>query len=248
MTDPNIQAAQKEAAAGLVQRARLFDQNAIGMIDSIRKNANMGNERAKSAFAAIAQYIRANPAKTSMGADVQTALGRIKHPGNSDEVILGSLGSLPGLGELDAVRVACILLSRGPALSRGRITRMHAVYPTQMAKDIFELGLDNCTEESAIAAFKHDLSESLEGVLCAGYCVGVGRSIQLAAMGKIPVTHLSRGIAWELGRLQDETEMVIETQESGESSKLFSSENYRIEEDVLTVNTADGRTVRRRLW
>lgn len=253
MTNSNIASAQREAAASLVQRARLFDQNAIGMIDSIRKNAAVGNERARSAFQAIADYIRQNPAQASMGEEVKTALGRIKHPGNSDAVILGSLGSLPALGEIDAVRIACVLLSRGAPLTRGRITRMHAIYPSQMAKDIFELGLDNCTHESEIAAVKSDLSESLEGVLCAGYCVGVARTLQLAGIGKIPISRLSRAVAWEFGRLQDETGLVDNEPDEGlelayNSEVLTSSENYRVEGDVMTFNTPDGNTVRRRLW
>lgn len=248
MTSQSIVQAQREAAASLVQRARLFDQNAIGMIDSIRKNASVGDERAKSAFAAIADYIRKHPAQADMGAEVKKALGRIKHPDNSDAVILGSLGSLPALGEVDAIRVACVLLARGSPLTRGRITRMHAIYPTAVAQDIFELGLDNCIHESEIGALRRDLSEPLEGVLCAGYCVGVGRELQLAAHGHgHSIGRLSRGVAWELGRLAGERELE-EPYSDDEPETLSHGEGMLVQDDIMTVHTADGRVVRRRLW
>lgn len=239
--------AQERGAAELVQRARAFDQNAIGMIDSIRKNAQLGQETAKSAFSAIAKYIQDHPVQADMGAEVKTVLGRIKHPNNSDVVKLGSLGSLPSLGDVDAIHVACILLTQGPAMSNGRITRMHEIYPTQSAKDVFEFGLDNCGSEAEIGEFRDELSESLEGVLCAGYCVGIARRLQLVALGKMPAGSLSRGIAWELGQI-DVNEELHRAVRAPKPSAPLKQGNIQVDESIFTFTTPDERVVRRKLW
>lgn len=52
---------QAAEVPGLVERARLGDQNAMGMIAAVRENAAAGNKRALSSYRLIEQYCICRP-------------------------------------------------------------------------------------------------------------------------------------------------------------------------------------------
>lgn len=191
--------AQKKGAEELVQRARLYDQNAMGMIAAVRENAMAGDPTAQSAFGAIKDYIKRHPVQSAMGTEVVRALGKLKEPSNPDSVVLDSLTSLPELGDADAVKTAVVILANGRTITQDRLKDMHDAIAGEVAKEVFRFGVEASDNVAKMAPASADLPAEGKGWLCAGYCLGCAQRIQLARSPNVPPSIVSADIGWEMG-------------------------------------------------
>lgn len=69
--------ALKLAAESLVKRARAGDQNAMGLINMVGKNAKRGIPRAVLSAKAIEEYIRSHPVDSPFGSDAPTVMHEV---------------------------------------------------------------------------------------------------------------------------------------------------------------------------
>lgn len=81
------------AAASLVRRARMGDQNAMGLIAMVRENATKGLVRARQTLDAMLDYIRQNPANAAMAGDAVTLSNRMPMTNNIVSKMAGTFGS-----------------------------------------------------------------------------------------------------------------------------------------------------------
>jgi hypothetical protein len=190
---------QNEGAMQLVERARAGDQNAMGMLSEIGKNAQLGNSRAKSAYSLIVEYCRTHPVNNAiMGAEAQEALGVLKQPDNPIDQILNVLCSLPVIGDPLCIQAACVLLANGPQWNKAR-TKQADQLLAGAERNLFRFGVENSSDSSKIQPVAKTIPQQGIGFLCAGHCIGTARRIQLARLPQVPVSVLSPEVGWELG-------------------------------------------------
>ena len=187
---------QKRGAAELVRRARFYDQNAMGIIDEVRKNAAAGDPKAVSGFREIMAYIRSHPVEAPLSEGAARALGTIKDPRNTPDRVVDALGMLPGQGCKEDVLAACVILGAGPPITDEWLTE--ACAHVAEWKDTFLFAVDNAGDDEALGTAMREVGPASAPYLCAGHCVGMGRKIRAALEGQPEA--LSEGIAWELGR------------------------------------------------
>jgi hypothetical protein len=106
-----------QAAAMLVERARVGDQNAMAMISLIGANAKKGNEKAKEALIEVERYIRHNP-------------------------VIKSHKALP-LAAQAKVNAQSLFMAEGPPLTDDRIRRMAASFGNERDRHAFADGVNN---------------------------------------------------------------------------------------------------------
>lgn len=189
---------QAQGAQELVERARLGDQNAMGMLEMVGKNARMGNERAQNGLRLIHEYIQNNPAKSPMGAEELDVLGILKEPNNPPEEILAALCTIPQLGNHDLVGIGSVILANGDLWTQARVNAIDAQLqgPEQ---NLFRYGYSFSSEERKLKPIAEKLPTVAIGYLCAGHIIGTARKIQLVRQPGVSVGLLSPEIGWEFG-------------------------------------------------
>lgn len=186
---------QRRGAAELVRRARLYDQNAMAMLQVMAENARAGNKKSQAALEEVQGYIRAHPIDVPVSEGAARALGYLKDPQNPPSVVLDALASLPEVGCKDDITAACVVLGCGPELTDQYVLEM--CQGAGEWRDTFLYGLNQSGNEDALGAAREGLPVEGQGALCAGHIIGMGRRLQ-AAMKGYPEA-LSEGIAWEVG-------------------------------------------------
>lgn len=187
---------QKRGAAELVRRARFYDQNAMGIIDEVRVNAERGDPKAQSGLREIMGYIKAHPVEAPLSEGAARALGVVKDPRNLPGHVVDALGALPGHGCKDDVLAACVLLGVGPPITDDWLAE--ACAHVGAWHDTFLFAVQNAGDDEALGSAMRDVGPASAPYLCAGHCIGMGRKIRAALEGQPEA--LSEGIAWELGR------------------------------------------------
>jgi hypothetical protein len=99
----------------LVKRANHGDQNAMAMIEQVRKNAQGGVALAQQSHAAIMQCVMgADPAAPTIAPDAKQALAAMKNPAITPDRLLQILCFMPHVADGALLHVACIVLSKLP--------------------------------------------------------------------------------------------------------------------------------------
>jgi hypothetical protein len=190
----------KQYLRELVDRARHTDQNAIGMIEEVRRNAEGGVKRAKESLNYILWYGQQTAGDdVDVGAEpfderTRKALSLLKLPNLSPQEILHILCFIPHAGDGRALEAACVILSGGPPMSAPRVAELDSqVIPPY--KPAFHFGLSesgsdkllgDCTDPRIIA------------YICAGHCIGMTRKLQ-QVRGGAPFAMVSPEVGFELG-------------------------------------------------
>lgn len=188
---------QRKGAAELVIRARHFDQNSMGILKEMAKNAERGDPVAMSGLAQVKAYIARHPAEdATLTEDAAYSLGVLKDPRNPPEAVLKALCTLPSVGCKEDVKTACAILAIGPAVTDEFVDSLcNAAGPW---KSTVMYGYNNAGDDGKLAVANQELSpHGGAPYLCAGHCVGVARRIQETAAGNPGA--LGGPVAWEVG-------------------------------------------------
>lgn len=190
---------KKLLSEGIVERARLGEQNSMSMIDVIGQGARKGDPKYQIAYKLVMNYMLQHPNKdAAIGADVKKGLAALKSNQASAPATLNVLKALPLSGDPKLIGAAIIILSRGPRWTVERIGAIDAVCSDE-DRPYFLSGISASNNEKQLAQIgAEQASSSAMGALCAGHCVGTARRIQMVANGE-PVATLSESIAWEFG-------------------------------------------------
>jgi hypothetical protein len=182
----------------LVDRGRHGDQNALGMIEEVRKNAHGGLQRAKESWKVLMAYMQANPVRSAtVGAQTGAALSALREPGLDPQTILRILCFLPHSGDPGALEAACVILSSGPPMSTDRVRALdEQVIPP--LKPPFHFGLEEAGNDGIFGGEGQPGPDPVHvGYICAGHCLGIARRIQ-QVKGGAPFEMLSPEVGWEL--------------------------------------------------
>jgi hypothetical protein len=198
-TMANLMNEQRKHAADLVERARLYDQNAIAMIEEVRKAANMGSAKAVSALQCICEYIKKNPVSHESSQAAQECLGRLKFYQNPPHIHLKALQLLPVVGEPADIGTACVILSRGPMLDKQRVSEIAECIGTEEGLQTFNQAYKAAGKSEILGPMSRYLDQHGIGFLCAGHCIGTGRKLQLTQSEDVPLSILGPEIGWEHG-------------------------------------------------
>lgn len=168
-----MQAADKSIRTGLenlVIRARLLDQNAIGMIVAVREQAAKGNERAKRSLAYINEYIARHPVE---GGTPQR------------DTQFESSVTLANGAPLTDERITQIAGMFGE--------------DSEKEQDLFLYGVKNWSNEPLLESLSQRFGPEAEKIINAGQSVGQARAIQVVRLPRTPITPFSFDAGWELG-------------------------------------------------
>ena len=188
---PELEAKARE----LVDRADCGDQNAMGLIEQIGRNARGGHAVAQASHAVIVEYARAKPKRRlgPVSGDTRALLQALRAPNLPPPALLALLCALPSTEEEGGPEAACVLLAAGPVVSAPAIRAVQACLPPE-CHEAFEYGLANSGDPQAMRAGKERLPP---GPLCAGECLGHARRLQAIRQGA-PLGFLSADMGWEL--------------------------------------------------
>jgi hypothetical protein len=188
----------RRQAEKLVDRARAGDQNAMGMIQEIGRNARAGFGAAAEPYRVIMGYIRANPAgpapgaaRAVMGAETAQSLSLLAQPVDPD-TLLRVLCFIPRSGDEGVLEAACVLLAGGPDVDPPRVSAVQSRLPAPL-HPAFQFGL------GADAMKAGDLDAATVGAVCAGHCLGFARRVQGVVRRGMPLSFLHPDVGWEVG-------------------------------------------------
>lgn len=187
----------------LVLRARQGDQNAMGTISMVRKNAEMGHPRAQITYTIMKEFIESHPAtedKIIFSGETHNpyAIELVKEEtkeADPDRYSSAVIMLLPAIG----AQQAAVLLANGPDLTEDSQLDIPPENPRVQAilrcisedfREVFLLGLrcKNLAQANTLG---------IPGKL--GFSVGLARTIQGVRDGKIPIREFSPMASWELG-------------------------------------------------
>lgn len=198
-------AQQKVIAADLVIRARQFDQNAIGMLDAIRKSALAGSPAAKSAMVIIKAYIAANPVANNPNvgfgqdpsriAKADYVLGVLKDRGNALEDKCIVLTKLPSVAVNEDVCGACVILCCCAPLRKAEIAQaaQNVFGGKPPVLRAFQYGFEHPTVK------RGSVPPRLLPAAFAGHVFGTAHRMQGVRARKAPPGILNNDIQNELG-------------------------------------------------
>ncbi len=188
-----------QASKELVERARLGDQIAIGILTKTRENAEKGSPRARLALGHMMNAVKSTPPKARIGGFFSSSLAtlrdKIRRVGNPKEYAAHVVAHVPDVGNSvrDATNAAQAI-SRGPMIGQAIIGELHAVFGAESEKKAFWFGA-RAPVQKLIDACKNCSDEERRAVQV-GYSVGLARRLQMARQGNIAA--LSPRAAWEL--------------------------------------------------
>lgn len=175
------------AAESLVRRARLGDQNATAMIAMVREHANNGVAKAKSAYAAIRQYIASNPSKNA---------------------------PMTTIGFEPKITARAVQLANGPNLTAQRIGHMGSMFGAEGNQAVFVIGVEGWRKPRGVNGDHYPSTVNQVGVdihttnvgtennkkiLAASWDTGLARAIQLVRLPNSKISAFSPLAGWELG-------------------------------------------------
>ena len=185
-------------AEALAQRAMLGDQNAIGMVEEIGKNARAGHGPAVASHPVILAYLEKNRGPESLGvtdrgAEILSRLAQCFVPPFVG--VIQVFVDLLDCKEEGLVEGACAILAEGPELSPEVVAQLGAQIHGK-PRDTFEAGLCFAGEPEELTAVRPTNREEA-AALCMGNCLGIAHRWQQVRSGA-PLSTLSPNVSWEL--------------------------------------------------
>lgn len=168
---------QRLMAISVAKRARLGDQNAMGIIAELRRS---DNAVARYSLKCIIDWLQANP----IAADGTFTF-------SAESILKAKLGPDPYPG--------IMRLANGPAITNNRVRAMSNTYGGRQARrrKAFQMGVEAGAEPTY-----QDIMDKLDAMekklFQIGQCVGAAAAIQQVRAGA-PISTMSQRAAWELG-------------------------------------------------
>lgn len=208
-------------AEDVVIRARNGDQNAMGMISEVGKQAKAGNPKAQQGFRAIQSYIEKNPTQANrvtlerdshMGFEAVKVIQHLKNitkrqstmgadgppDAEANRILCVLIINLPFVGGERALNAGTVALANGPKLTDSKIRQIGETIPDDAIRTIFyRFVVQYCPNGS-----EGSLPRNLIPVAKAGQCVGQARAIQIARTPNGSLSSISPKTGWELGETQ----------------------------------------------
>lgn len=191
------------ASAGLVERARVGDQNAMAMLHEVSIAAKGGNAQAMAALQTIKSYINSHPVTSISGeetvADDQAArkLNHFTQTEDLAQYVKALLIIVPAIQNSDK---AAVVLSHGPDLwaCAERLAAIASAFQNDSQKKAFALGVANSGNTEQIMSFGSEMGAEDGQALNIGYCVGIARRIQAVRRPDMSIAIISKAAANEL--------------------------------------------------
>jgi hypothetical protein len=179
-----------------VERARAGDQNAMALIQGVRRAVQAGNERAKRAMKMLVEYIKTHPVNMTdtLGPKYLPAHG--EQPAEAhivrklsqfvgDEAVVGAW--TPPVAKADPY-MAVLILADGPRMTPERVKKIAAHFGAE-EQPAFWRGFQACDDKGPT-----DINS-----LATGRAVGRARNLQGVRAGAFPIARICKIAAWEMG-------------------------------------------------
>jgi hypothetical protein len=178
-----------------VERARAGDQNAMSLIQGVRRGAEAGKARAKKAVQLLAEYIRSHP--------VDVSSGETKYlPSNAspDQRLVKKLTQFvgddaavsawtPAVSRNDPY-LAALILADGPNMAKERVSAIGCHFGEEQSD--FWSAFNRWQDK----AFFHGETND---AMATGRAVGMARTLQGVRAGAFPISRLCQIAGWEMG-------------------------------------------------
>lgn len=214
LTKPAHIQKMKSSAIGLVQRARVGDQNAVAMIMMVKRSAMAGSARAKQALSVIKDYIKANPmpnvCKVGFGCTpaTQSIINRMHSRMGAEPYVKVVTEEVPRID--DAFSAAVTLANTGDLLHdrNGKLARTQEANPrirglikkmNPPCQAAFLYGMTSCNRPLHKLEPPAEFHADAPSALHIGRTVGMARRIQAVRLPHVSIATISPMAAWELG-------------------------------------------------
>jgi hypothetical protein len=172
----------------LVKRANHGDQNAMAMIEQVRKNAQGGVALAQQSHAAIMQCVMGADAPAQViSADAKQTLQALKNPAISPDRLLQILCFVPHVADGALLHVACVILSKGPMWPSEKVAAVQSMVPVQAQGEFMASMHGAGLASGAEVSFGY-----------AGHAIGHARLIQAVRNAGLPPSQMNADMGWEL--------------------------------------------------
>lgn len=208
----------EKGAEDLVVRSRNGDQNAMALINEVRKAAARGNVKAQMGFEAIKTYIEKHPTEETkkhlqkegtIGAEARQVLKDLRKVTTKTKKSIFGVESpatdsdpkdiciiilaLPTVGGERALNAGCVLLANGPHLTDTRIRQIGEAITDPQLRAFFYQNIVNYSPSD------DHMPASLNAIAKAGKVVGQARMLQIARLPNTSLSIISPQVGWELG-------------------------------------------------
>lgn len=189
------------SARDIVLRARAGDQVAMADIIKGKELAARGSKQAKFGLRLIAEYIKKHPInKPTFSGDKKpsTVLGTIQRASSGTNLHYATVivALVPNAGDKSLNDIA-VTVANGPALTNQRLKEVTHVITSGECRKAFAYGLKN--DSGKIKALAKSMNPECLCAMQTGYALGVARRIQAVRDSNVPISVLSKRVAWELG-------------------------------------------------
>lgn len=216
LTKPTDVQRQRSGAIGLVQRARVGDQNAVAMIIMVKRSAQAGSDRAKQTLRVIKEYIQKNPmpntCRVGFGCTpaTQNVINRLHSRINGEpQTYVRAVSEEVPLIE-DAFSAAVTLANSGDLLHdrNGSVARSQDGNPrirgllkkmVPQCQAAFLYGMESCNKPLHKLQPNGEFHADAPSALHIGRSIGMARRIQAVRLPHVSIATISPMAAWELG-------------------------------------------------
>jgi hypothetical protein len=216
LTKPAQLQQMKQGAIGLVQRARVGDQNAVAMIMMVKRSAVQGSARAKQTLRVIKEYIKSHPmpnvCKVGFGCTpaTQNIINRLhSRIGAEPHTYVSAVNEeVPRIQ--DAFSAAVTLANTGDLLRdrNGKVARTQDANPrirglmkkmNPQCQAAFLYGMESCNKPLHKLEPPSEFHADAPSALHIGRSIGMARRIQAVRLPHVSIATISPMAAWELG-------------------------------------------------
>jgi hypothetical protein len=190
-----LSAELQEEIAKLVQRANHGDQNAMAMIEQVRKNAQGGVALAQESHKAIMQCVMGQEGAAASGltGEAKQVLGALKNPAISPDRLLQILCFVPHVADGILVHAACVILSKLP---ESKVAVVQSMVPPPGTLQSMVMPPVQASGEFGMGAGLASGAEVSFGY--AAHALDHARRIQAIRNRRLPPSQMSAGMGWEL--------------------------------------------------
>jgi len=191
-----------EAVSSLVERARLGDQNAMGMLSMVKQSADKGDAKAKKTLTLTMSDIEKHPSmrtgtsnfRTAQTGKFYAALRTLKQPDHA--VFAGEVTKLAP--RMNDVSVVAVLLADGPMFSTARLQAIAKTQGGPKEQKLFAYCVMSISPR-AVNYLAKKLPPEKTPIIKLGRSVGLARQLQGIRSRRLPFSAMSPMMGWELG-------------------------------------------------